>query len=995
MFFRASRNIFWLVLMSLAILANFSAPQRCNAQALYGTLVGNVTDASGAGVPGATVEIVQRETSQTRQTMTNDTGGYAFPTIATGTYEVTITIAGFSKFVRPDVGVSINTVVRVDARLQVGSIAESVQVTGQAPPLQTDRAEVRSQVTSETLQNMPVPVFRNYQAVFNTLPGFAPPSTGTTFLVNPARAVNTNVNGTTATSVSYRIDGTSAINVWMSFWTAFVPGLDSIETVDVVTNSFDAEQGLAGGAAVNVQIKSGTNAIHGSAFEYHTNNRMKAKPYILPAGKVKPKYILNQFGGTIGGPIKKNKLFYFLSLDSSLDRETGGTYLTVPSAAVRSGDMSASSNPIYDPATGTADGKGRTPFALNRVPTDRMEPIVQKLVAMTPPPMFTDLLTNNYYASGPVPFTRNIGDGKVTWNATDKLNINGRIGVLNYSSNNPPAFGEEWGQHGTGIPGGLPGPAWGNTFNTSIAATYMATPRFIIDGNFGWTSFKSEQDQPRIADGPLGVKVLGIPRSNGSTKFAQGWPAFSVSGWAAFGAGNTGRSYDTPQKNYVANGNWTKGAHNIRFGTEIATQALNNIEILAYGQFTFSGGITSLNGGPSSNQYNSYADFLMGLPSSIYIGKDTEDVEATRTRLYSFYWRDQWQASRKLTVSYGVRWEHFPLGRRAHRGMEIYNMDTNQMLICGRGNVPIDCGIGISKKYFSPRLGLAYRVSDTFVVRAGYGLNFEPNPMAFTRDAIRNYPVSISNTWPGANSYSPAGLLRDGVPVYAMPDLNAGILTVPPTVGVQTFANQYVRGYIQNWNLTLQKQLKAGFVAQVGYVASREVKQAGQRNWNIGTLGGGTASQPFYQKFGRTASVSMMTPTNHMTYNSLQATLERRFAAGYALRLAYTWSKAMGVCCDSNGDGGPAIALWEYRKLTRALMGYDRTHNLSAVGTADLPFGKGKTWLKGGAGSAVAGGWRLNAVLSSFTGAPFSVGASSTSLNCPGCGSQRADQIKT
>jgi hypothetical protein len=267
LFLKVSRNILWLVPLSLAILLNFSAPRTCTAQALYGTLVGNVTDATGAVVPGATVKILHKETNQTRQTTTSSNGGYSFTNISSGTYEVEVTKEGFFKSIRSDVEVSINTVVRVDAQLQVGSVAESVQVSGQAELLQTDRAEVRDQVTTETLANMPLPVYRNYQAVFATLPGFAPNSTGTLILVNPARAVTTNVNGTTATGINWRIDGSTADNVWMTYETAFVPGLDAIEAVDVVTNSFDAEQGLAGGASVNVQIKSGTNAIHGSFFE--------------------------------------------------------------------------------------------------------------------------------------------------------------------------------------------------------------------------------------------------------------------------------------------------------------------------------------------------------------------------------------------------------------------------------------------------------------------------------------------------------------------------------------------------------------------------------------------------------------------------------------------------------------------------------------------------------------------------------------------------------
>ena len=401
MFRKASRNLSRLALISLAALINFSVPRTCTAQALYGTLVGNVTDPSSAGVPQATVTILHKETGESREATTNNAGAYEFSTINTGTYQVTVMKEGFFKYVRSDVAVSINTVVRVDVKLQVGSVTESVQVTGQAAVLQTDRAEVRDQVTSETLKDLPLPVYRNYQdSVFAILPGFTPPSTGTLFLSNPARSTSENVNGTTSTGVNWRIDGATAANVWISFYAGYVPGLDAIQTVDVVTNSFDAEQGLAGGASVNVQIKSGTNAIHGSAFEYHSDDRLEAKTFFLPVGQQKPKYILNQFGGTIGGRIIKNKLFYFLSFDGSADRETGGVYTTVPTAAIASGNMSASPFPIYDPATGNADGTGRTAFPGNIVPQNRISPITEKIVTtLTPPPQFPGL-TNNFYAPG-------------------------------------------------------------------------------------------------------------------------------------------------------------------------------------------------------------------------------------------------------------------------------------------------------------------------------------------------------------------------------------------------------------------------------------------------------------------------------------------------------------------------------------------------------------------------------------------------------------------
>ena len=254
------------VLMCVLFMALAAVPP-AHAQVLYGSLVGNVTDSTGAAMPGATVTIEQTETQFKRELVTDSAGGYHFTAVPSGTYAVSVTMTGFRPISRRNVPVSLNSVARVDAKLEVGQLSETVMVTGETPILQTDRAEVRSELKARDLTELPVPIGRNYQQLFKTLPGFTPPADAHSIPSNPSRALVFNVNGASDSSNNTRIDGVSTTNVWLPHVAAYVPALESLETVNVVTNSFDAEQGLAGGSAINVQIKSGTNQMRGSGFE--------------------------------------------------------------------------------------------------------------------------------------------------------------------------------------------------------------------------------------------------------------------------------------------------------------------------------------------------------------------------------------------------------------------------------------------------------------------------------------------------------------------------------------------------------------------------------------------------------------------------------------------------------------------------------------------------------------------------------------------------------
>jgi hypothetical protein len=287
------------------------------AQVLYGSIVGTVGDATGGALPGAIVTITHTETKATREATTDATGAYRFPTVQTGNYTVVAKMSGFKTFTQTDVTVSLNSVTRVDASLPVGELQETVTVSAERSLLQTDRAEVRAELQSRELRDLPVPLGRNYQELFTTLPGFTPPADAHSIPSNPSRALTFNVNGASNQGNNTRIDGVSSTNIWLPHVVAYVTALESIETVNVVTNNFDAEQGLAGGAAISVQIKSGTNTVRGSAFEYHFNEDMRARSHFTPPTQPKGAWQEDQFGGTIGGPIRRNKLFYFASYEGT------------------------------------------------------------------------------------------------------------------------------------------------------------------------------------------------------------------------------------------------------------------------------------------------------------------------------------------------------------------------------------------------------------------------------------------------------------------------------------------------------------------------------------------------------------------------------------------------------------------------------------------------------------------------------------------------------
>lgn len=976
--------------MLLAVLFITGAIQSVQAQVLYGSLVGRVEDQSGAVLPGARITVTNKATGQQREAVADDSGAYAFRDLQVGAYDLNITQNGFKSYTKANVLISLNTVVREDVQMSVGGASETVNITAAAPALQTDRADVSNQIDKAQITNLPIGAGRNFQQLYKLIPGASAPADAHSDAGNPQRALVTNFNGASFSNNNTRLDGATVSYPWLPHIVAYVPPQDAVETVNIVTNSFDAEQGMAGGAAVNVQIKSGTNQFHGSAHEFHTNSRMKARNYFYYQPGTLPKNIFNQYGGTFGGPVIKNKLFFFGSWEGTKRRQNASAFRTLPTAALRQGDFSGTGARIFDPATGNANGTGRTEFANGRIPTNRIDPIALKLIALIPQPnLVTATPANNYFASGTYEFNRDNYDFKVNYNPNEKSTMFVRYSISPSQIFDPPSLGAAGGD---ALAGGQPGNAPGRVQSTAIGGTYTISPRLLLDGNIGFTRQRLGAQNVDI-DKNYGLDDLGIPGTNGPDRLQGGYPRFTISGFSSIGNPNVSNPFLFRDNQYVAAGNlsWMRGAHSFRFGGEYTYYTINHFQPQAAfgprGGFNFSGGLTALNGGAAPTLYNGWADFLLGLPQSK--GKDLQNINPAAVRMpgWGVYARDQWQVTRNLTANFGTRFERYPFAKRDHRGAERYDPVIDRVLIGGLGSTPEDTGVDVGFGQFAPRLGIAYRATEKTVVRLGYGISVDPNSFRNMRDA---YPATISLQLSGATSFQSAGTLKDGLPPIVSPDISSGSIALPTTIGTQTFPEVFNRGYIQSFNLTVQRDLGWGFTAQAGYVGSRAIRQTANVNINAGEVGQGNAGRAL-AKFGRIANINMLVPFNTATYDSLQTQLNRRLNPSAQIGVTYTFSKAIGYA--DNSDSGLTFHSVSQWARNRSLTGFDRTHNLQIFGVYELPFGAGKRWATSGPVSWFIGGWQVNGIMSKISGTPFTVTSSGTSLNAPG-NTQTADQVK-
>lgn len=1009
-------------LISATLLAALVASS-VHAQVLYGTIVGTVTDPSQAAVSQATVTIENKGTGFRMESKTDDRGAYTFGNVPPGRYDVRVTASGFATFDAVDIPVTANTIARVDANLRVGQVSETVTVGAEVVQLQTDRSDLHTDITGREATQIPLSGYRNFQSLIDLVPGANPANFQNASTDTPARALTTNVNGAARNNNNNRIDGAASVMTWLPHHSLYVPPLESIETVNISTNSFDAEQGLTGGAAITVITKSGTNDFHGVAFWYHANHKWGAKNLFFnpntPAGPGTPQRIDNQFGGTFGGPIKRDKLFFFASWEGTTTAERGNGLLSVPTAQVRSGNFQGLTT-VFDPLTGdTATGRGRVPFANNQIPANRFAAASNILLGFLPLPNTGTGQAANFFASVPYYFKRDMIDGKLNWTPSSKANI-----FLKYSTMLAPVTaGVPLGEALGGYPGGAAGAAGIGTGNNTTKVfgggiSYVISPTILFDANFGGTHMDHATTGPDYGRN-IGLDVLRIPGTNGPDIRQSGFPIFNITGFTSFGNTN---GWSPVLRNdrvytYVANLNVTRGAHNIRFGLDFIQHQMNHWqpELGGYsprGGFNFTSNfITALAptpgepAPPAANNFNAFGAFLLGLPASM--GKAYQFYDPMRTREFqqAYYIRDNWQVNRKLNFTFGTRLERFPIMNRGEFGIERYDPNTNKVFIGGRGGVDRNANSFALPVMWAPRIGFAYRATEKTVIRAGYGISNDPYPMS--RPLRSPFPAVIVDEYIQTNGFVPAGSLATGIPSVRFPDISSGIVDIPNTVSTNSLREgEFRRGYIQSYNFTIQRDLGKGFVLQTGYVGTRSIRAAVTYfNGNAGLVpGAGVNGRPLRAPFGVGVDRNFFIPMGYQRYDGWQTNLTKRYSAGLFLTASYTWSKTIstvpGGANNTNGlgqsggnsDNGLAFYVPTAFSRNRALAAFDRTHVFASAATYDLPFGKNKRLAQSGAAAALFGGWQINGNLTMVSGNPFSVLADAGALNAPG-NVQVADQI--
>lgn len=985
------------ILAASALLYSAMLTPSAHAQVLYGSVVGTLEDASGAAIPNVNLVLTNTGTGKIYEDKTDGTGRYAIGNVIPGTYDFKATASGFKTQTRTGLTVTANTVSRLDLTMQVGALTEEVTVTADATQLQTDKSDSHTELTAKQVSSLPLPGYRNYQSLINLVPGATPAAFQNSATDTPGRSLATNINGTNKNNNTTRIDGASSVNLWLPHHTGYVMPAEMVDVVNVTTTAADAEQGMAGGAAVTLLTKSGTNEFKGSLFEYHDNQHLKARNYFQPVGVAQPVGVYNNYGGTIGGPIAKNKLFFFYSFDGTRERRGQVATYSVPTADVRTGNFSAYPTTIFDPNTGNPDGSNRTPFAGNIIPTSRITTQGAKLLTYFPLPNLPGNVSN-FFAGAAPRFDRDYHDVKINYNRTTNHSMYFRWGRMSAMSGGVGVFGDAIG----GAPGADPGLGDTKVKNMSLGHTWTISPNFILDGVIGY----QRQDQV-VRGNDFGKdyrSILGIPGIGGDDPRQQGFPNVSFSGYTGFGVPNW-MPTERIEQNYTMSHNLSliKGAHEMRLGFDGTNYRMTHwqpeLGAGPRGAINFTGGTTSTDantirnlGAFAQNNWNSIASTLIGAPYQYQ--KSLQYILMTpREYQFGLYFRDRWQVNKKLTVNLGLRWEYYPLmTRAAGKGIERLDAETNQVFLGGRGNVPVSNGMTTSKKLFAPRVGLAYRIDDKTVLRTGYGISIDPLP--FSRPLRGFYPLTVNFNFEATGALLSPFPLAQGIPAVQGPDLSTGVVNLPAVADMRTpYKGEIHRGYTQSWNFTLERNLPMNVVGSVAYVGTQSTNLLADLDINAGqVLGAGAAGRPYFSRFGRNTATNLWDGYLSSNYHSLQTSLRKSFAKGLMLQGAYTWSKAINM---TDEDGWAAV---NYNYLpafgrNRAAAGYDRRHVFQMAWLYELPFGKGKTMFQNGVMSHVLGGWAVSGVMAAYTGTPITLSAPSNTLNTPNS-IQTADQVK-
>ena len=1047
-----------IVVACLAAMATMCPP--LNAQVTFGTVTGTVVDSSGATISGAAAKLTNQGTNEIRTMQTGSGGIFAFPNLIAGLYRVDVEAAGFKHFIQENVAVQVGVSTRVDATLQVGSVSQTVTVTTEAPPLQTDNASLGTTISQEEVESIPLSG-RNINNMLTLVPGVV--AGGDTYgnaVSNQANGARTNsigfgnyaIGGGFGNQSQFYVDGVSS-NGPANNLNTYIPSQDVVREFRVETNNVPAEYGNYAGGVVNITTKSGSNTFHGTAYEYLRNKVLNANDYFSNLNELpRAPLIQNQFGGTIGGPIWKDKTFFFFGYEREVINTTASVTSTVPTPAELSGDFRAvaaaaaaagNDGNIYDHSL-PGDPIIQCNGVQNVICPNRLDQGALNLFAVSypaPKGPNANALVNNFIGTYPTGGINNQYNARVDHHFSDKDNLFGRYTYWSALSDPYDAWGTDTqGQGKTGV----------TTQEALLGYTHAFSPSIILDTRLSYLrAFEQElPDSINVDLSQFGPGWAGIPSQ---LVAPPNWPSLGFTDGNGLGSltGSNGVGSELYwwQSQYTLSGTLTKiaGRHQVKFGGQVRrvkwiSDPQNNNVSVNFNQFA-----TASSFGTGATGGSSIASALLGIPANTAMTPFLGGGSRAYFTAYGFFIEDTFQATKKLTVTAGLRWDQPSVYSETRNNDTVFLPNQASPLgsffntVTGKeqqlmGNVALVATPAwrsqreddLHWRLFSPRLGLAYRLTDKTVLRAAYGISYPPPTLGQdgpNLSPINGAPTSVTNTFQ-VQTNSPDSIQSTVANPFPF-GINQPLRRSAPAsffYGQAIFAMRVPGSpspYVQQWNGAVQREVGKDSTLTVAYAGSKgthllaqgwaTVPQIGLNQlpaqyfsmgpaallaqvpnpfFGIITTPGSPLSGPTvpagqlllpYPQFGRVLELDPH--DGKSSYNALQVSYMKRFAGNGILSVAYTWSKLMSntdsvtAFLDEGGIFGGSIQNNDDLKSEYSLGSYDIPQNLAIGYGVDLPFGRGKRFLGDAQGllSGLVSGWRVNGITTIRSGVPIAI----------------------
>jgi Carboxypeptidase regulatory-like domain/TonB dependent receptor/TonB-dependent Receptor Plug Domain len=962
----------WLSFMRKLFVTGTLIAGMANAQTSGGVFRGEVRDPANAIVPQVKVVIRSNDTGTQVVAESNSDGLYVTPTVIPGSYTLSATKSGFETEVFGPVTLEVNQTVRVDFALTIGVAAESVQVNASGEQLlSTESAEVSQVIVSKEVSEIPLNG-RSWQQLIDLSAGVNPGAPGESGSPNPV-----NINGQRTKANLYLVDGVSTTSSAEGRGNDFNIPLEDVREFSVQAGAYSAEYGNVAGGVINLQSKSGTNSLHASLFEFFRNDALDAADFFSnQTGQPKNALRYNQFGASVGGPIRHNKTFFFADYQGTVTHSAQPMVTSVPLSSQRSGNFSGLQVPIYNPFATTYV---RTPFPNNVIPASLMDPAAVKIASLLPLPNQFDafgnaLPFNNYAVTRADTSNVESFDVRVDHQFSTNSNLFARESFQNTGALVPSIFGPPLG--GT-IEGA--GPTSARNQNAGVGYTYTFSPTLLNELRVGLnrqTTALAQEDYGQNLSQQFGIPGINVsPQTSGLSNL-------DVAGLFDIGDSLlTPLQINTTAWNFTDKVTWVKGRHVIHVGIDYQHE-MGSTGYLVYGRglYTFLNlSTSSLVGAPGGN---AFASFLVGAPYEIERDEFPPGLVGLISYRVGFFAQDDIKVTRKLTLNVGARYDIMPYPLEMHNRLSNFDPATGTMLIAGQNTS--QRLVNTDYKDLAPRVGLAYSPSDKTVVRAGYGIGFiDPYGAAGVLNSNEfNVPFYYLGNIIEFPFSAPTHTLSSMLPSLVMPSPSAP--TGNQRYIVPTAGNQYS----QTWSFTIQRAINPTLMFEVGYVGTsgNRLLTASDINAALPGTTDPTTRQPYGPALGEIRELSN---SAHSIYHGLQSKIEKRFSGGLYFLGSYTWSKSIDN--QSNGTD-TAIASGQYPQdplnpgLDRGLSSFDRPQVFVGSLVWEIPFGRGPAERSRARElmNGVLGGWQLSGILTAESGTPFSVLMSCADINAEG-----------